>query len=122
MSVFFFLEIRQLLTIRPIYKRQVDFYDKTLKCVTHLIYLMIKTAITHEQRQTAAHLISNLVKQDPRSVSSEDTLLHLCASKSNTIRSTYVAEEDTIVRNLSLYFVNNHWASTIFRLFFPNLV
>ena len=79
------------------YKRQVDFFDKILKCVTHLIYLMIETAKTSEQIETIVQLISNLVRLDPRSVLSEDSLLHLCVSKCNTIRSSYFVDEDTIV-------------------------
>ncbi|RZC37495.1 Fe hyd lg C, Ank 2 and/or zf-C3HC4 3 domain containing protein [Asbolus verrucosus] len=91
------LEIRQLLTIRPVYKRQVDFFDKILKCVTHLIYLMVETAKTSEQIETVLCLITNLVRMDPRSVLTEDSLLHLCVSKCNTIRSSYFVDEDTIV-------------------------
>lgn len=96
-------EIRQLLTIRPVYKRQVDFFDKILKCVTHLMYLMIETAKTNEQYTTIVHLVSNLVRQDPRSVLTEDSLLHLCVSKCNTIRSSYFVEEDTIVSRYPIF-------------------
>lgn len=40
---------RQLLTIKPVYKKQQENFDKILKCVTHLIYLMISTAKTDDE-------------------------------------------------------------------------
>lgn len=91
------VEIRQLLTIPPIYKRQADFFDKILKCITHLIYLMIQTSSSEEDKATVRQLITDLVRKNVRTVTSEDTILHLCVSKLNTIRSTYFMDEDPIV-------------------------
>lgn len=83
--------------IRPVHKRQVDSFDRILRCITHLIYLMLLTAKTKEQNETVTDLVWNLVKTNPRCVSTEDTLLHLCVSKLNTIRSSYFMDEDPIV-------------------------
>ncbi|KAJ8917848.1 hypothetical protein NQ315_010761 [Exocentrus adspersus] len=90
------VEMRQLLKIRPVYKRQVDFFDKLLKCVTHLIYLMLATTTTEEDEKTVKLLISDLVKKNIKCAAQEDSILHLCVSKQNTIRSSYFMDEDPI--------------------------
>lgn len=87
-----------LFQMRPVYKRQRDSYDKILKCVTHLIYLLIQTATTNETRAEARQLVHDLVKQNPRSASTEDTLLHLCVSTLNTITSSYFTADDVQVQ------------------------
>lgn len=50
--VFFFkiiiLEARELLKIKPVYRKQQDSFDRILKCVTHLIYLLLATAKTEQ--------------------------------------------------------------------------
>jgi hypothetical protein len=43
-------EMKNLLQIRPIYKKQLDNFDKILKCATHSIYLMIETASGCEEK------------------------------------------------------------------------
>ncbi|CAD6241132.1 GSCOCG00009156001-RA-CDS [Cotesia congregata] len=88
-------EARQWLQQRPIHKKQQDNYDRILKCITHLIYLLIKTAQTEEQKVEVRQLVYKLVKQNPRSTSTGDTLLHLCVSSSNTITSSYFNSEVT---------------------------
>ncbi|XP_043271024.1 protein fem-1 homolog C isoform X2 [Venturia canescens] len=85
---------RKLLEMRPVHKRQRDSYNKILKCVTHLIYLLVKTARTSETQAEARQLVHDLVKQNPRSASTEDTLLHLCVSRLNTINSSYFTAAD----------------------------
>ncbi|XP_019875866.1 protein fem-1 homolog CG6966 isoform X2 [Aethina tumida] len=91
------VEMRHLLTIRPVYKRQAEFFDKVLKCITHLIYLMIDTAKTPPQKEHVRELISDLVRKNVKTVTSEDSILHLCASKNNTIRSSYFTDEEPII-------------------------
>lgn len=91
-------EARQLLTIRPVHKRQMDSFDRILKCITHLIYLMLQTAKTKEENEIVTELVVNLVKVNPRTASTEDTLLHLCVSRLNTIKSSYFMDEDPVVR------------------------
>lgn len=89
--------MRRLLTIKPIYKRQADFFDKMLKCITHLIHLMLETATTEEDRETVTDLIKNLVKKNVKCVTLEDSILHLCVSRLNTIRSSYFLDEEPVV-------------------------
>lgn len=90
--------MRRLLTIRPVYKRQADFFDKMLKCITHLIHLMLETAVSDEDRETVTKLIRDLVKKNIKCITLEDTILHLCVSKLNTIRSSYFLDEEPVVR------------------------
>ncbi|CAH0554463.1 unnamed protein product [Brassicogethes aeneus] len=90
-------EMRRLLTIRPVYKRQAEFFDKVLKCITHLIYLMIDTAKTEEQKKTVNNLITDLVRKNIKSVTNEDSIMHLCVSIMNTIRSSYFTDEEPIM-------------------------
>ncbi|XP_044738809.1 protein fem-1 homolog CG6966 isoform X3 [Chrysoperla carnea] len=88
---------RKLLEIRPVSKRQMEGFDRILKCVTHLIYLMMETANTPEQVQRMKELVTDLVKKNPRSASTDDTLLHLCVSKLNTIKSSYFPDEILVI-------------------------
>ncbi|XP_018336887.1 protein fem-1 homolog C [Agrilus planipennis] len=86
-------EAQRLLKIRPVFKRQVENFDRILKCITHLIYLLLQTAKTEDQMIFVKQIVTNLVCINPTSAVTEDTLLHLCVSKSNTIRSSYFLEE-----------------------------
>lgn len=90
------MEARQLLDIKPTYKRQMDSYDRILKCITHLIYIMIECTKTNEQRQLVTELVTNLVRMNPRSSSTGDTLLHLCVSRLNTIKSNYFMDDNQV--------------------------
>lgn len=74
---------------RPVHKRQRESYDRILKCVTHLIYLLTKTAQNEDEVTEMRSLVQDLVMKNPRSSSTEDTLLHLCVSHLNTISSSY---------------------------------
>lgn len=38
------VEARNLLRIKPVYRKQQENFDRVLKCVTHLIYLLVSTA------------------------------------------------------------------------------
>ncbi|XP_072398856.1 protein fem-1 homolog A-like [Diabrotica undecimpunctata] len=102
MSVFHLLthniiEIRQLLNIRPVYKRQVDFFDKMLKCIAHLIYLMVETMSTDDEVAIVKKAISDFLRKNIRCVQLGDTILHMCVSKLNTIRSNYFMNEEPIM-------------------------
>lgn len=57
--------------------------------MTHLIYLLIETGETNEEKTLTKQLVYELVKQNPRSAHTEDTLLHLCVSNLNTISTSY---------------------------------
>lgn len=89
------IETKELLEKRPVYKRQRDNYERIIKSVTHLIYLLIETGTSDDQKTLTKQLVYDLVKQNPRSSYMEDTLLHLCVSKMNTISSTYFATDST---------------------------
>lgn len=51
---FHVIEARQLLKIRPVYRKQQENFDRVLKCVTHLIYLLVATSQTDEEK----HVVS----------------------------------------------------------------
>ncbi|XP_065155286.1 protein fem-1 homolog CG6966 isoform X2 [Atheta coriaria] len=88
-------QARQLLNVRPQYRRQIESYDRILKSITHLIYLMIRSA-TSEQITIVQRLVTDLVRVNPKSGTTDDSLLHLCVSKLNTIRSGYFSEDEPI--------------------------
>ncbi|XP_022900718.1 protein fem-1 homolog C isoform X2 [Onthophagus taurus] len=90
-------DMRQLLNVRPQYQRQLDNFDKILKCITHLIYLMLQTAKTQEQCQLVVDLVTKLIQINPRCATTDETLLHLCVSKLNTIRSGYFSDEQPVI-------------------------
>lgn len=92
-----FLDARRLLSIRPQFKRQAENFDKILRCITHVIYLMIQTAKTKEQKEHVTNLVTRLLHVNPKTTT-DDTLLHICTSITNTIKSGYFAADDPIVR------------------------
>lgn len=89
--------MRQLLELRPVQKRQQESYDRILKCITHLIYLLVETARTDEQKEQMREMVTALIRSNPRSASTGDTLLHLCVSRLNTIKSAYFSDDNQII-------------------------
>lgn len=75
----------------------MDSFDRILKCITHLIYIMIESSKTEEQKNLVTELVTNLIRINPRSSTTGDTLLHLCVSRLNTIRSNYFADDNQVV-------------------------
>lgn len=51
------IDARKLLQIRPVYRKQQENFDRVLKCVTHLIYLLEVTSKTAEEKQTVSSSI-----------------------------------------------------------------
>ncbi|KAK7865662.1 hypothetical protein R5R35_006914 [Gryllus longicercus] len=90
-------EKRQLLEVRPIQRRQQDSYDRILKCITHLIYLLVETGKSNEQKELVQEMVTSLIRTNPRSSSSGDTILHLCVSRLNTIKSSYFHDDNQII-------------------------
>lgn len=45
------MEARKLLQIRPVFRKQQENFDRVLKYVTHLIYLLEVTSKTTEEKQ-----------------------------------------------------------------------
>ncbi|CAB3258622.1 unnamed protein product [Arctia plantaginis] len=84
---------RRALEVRPVHKAQADTFDRALRCVTHLMYLLQQTARSEAERRASAAAVRALVRADVRSAHTGDTLLHLCVSCLNVIRSTYFADE-----------------------------
>lgn len=99
-----------LLQIRPVYRKQQENFDRVLKCVTHLIYLLVSTAESDDEKKIVSILcdslqqkqnqfisktlqvkenVRKLVKNHIRSACTNDTLLHLCVSRLNVIKSGY---------------------------------
>ncbi|KAL0861190.1 hypothetical protein ABMA27_009671 [Loxostege sticticalis] len=86
-------ECRRALDVRPVYKKQAETFDRALRCVTHLIYLLLDTAETPEEHAEVRRMVRALAAADVRSAHTGDTLLHLSVSCLNVIRSTYFADE-----------------------------
>jgi hypothetical protein len=59
-----FFSYSHLLQIRPIYKKQLDNFDKILKCVTHSICLMIETASGCEEKMKVIYMKVLMTKND----------------------------------------------------------
>ncbi|XP_046973073.1 protein fem-1 homolog A isoform X3 [Vanessa cardui] len=83
---------RRALQARPVHKRQADAFDRALRCASHLLYLLLATATTARDFQELSEHVRRLVRADVRSARTGDTLLHLCVSRLNVMRSTYFAE------------------------------
>lgn len=90
-------EMRKLLEIHPVQKRQQESFDRILKCITHLIYLLVETGRTPEQKEIVHKIVSDLICSNPRSASTGDTLLHLCVSRLNTIKSSYFQDDNQMI-------------------------
>ncbi|XP_049880625.1 protein fem-1 homolog A isoform X2 [Pectinophora gossypiella] len=84
---------RDALLQNPMHKKQADTYDRALRCVTHVAWLLLRTAAGAAQRAAVRAAVRRLAAADVRSAHTRDTLLHLCASRLNVIRSTYFADE-----------------------------
>ncbi|KZC08594.1 Protein fem-1 like protein A [Dufourea novaeangliae] len=83
-------EAKELLQIQPVYKLHQDSYNGIIKCITHLIYLLVETGKLDDQKAITRQLVYDLIKQNPRTAVLKDTILHLCVSEQNTIETTYI--------------------------------
>lgn len=50
------IDARKLLHIRPVYRKQQENFDRVLKYVTHMIYLLEVTSKTPEEKQIVSEL------------------------------------------------------------------
>lgn len=50
------VEARNLLEIRPVHKKQQESFDRMLKCITHLIYLLLMTANDKKEKEKVFYL------------------------------------------------------------------
>lgn len=93
---------QELLQIRPVFRKQQENFDRILKCITHLIYLLIKSMKTKNEKQLVYKNVYELIKSNIRSACTNDTLLHLCVSRLNVIKSGFF----TIENNIKVVFPN----------------
>lgn len=93
-------EAQRLLAIRPVYKKQQDNFDKMLKCITHLIYLMVATVGESKDKMFMIHTaVYKIVKYDIRT-SNQDTLLHMCVSRLNYVKHGYFADHNLTAKSV----------------------
>lgn len=93
-------EAKRLLSIRPIYKKQQDNFDKMLKCITHLIYLMISTGARSEEKLHLIHTAVYKIVKCGISTSNQDTLLHMCVSRLNYVKHGYFADHNMTAKSV----------------------
>ena len=94
------VEAKRLLAIKPVYKKQKDNFDKILKCITHLIFLMLATAGKDETKLHLIHTgVYKIVKHDIRT-SNQDTLLHMCVSRLNFVKHGYFADHNLSAKSV----------------------
>ncbi|XP_061723486.1 protein fem-1 homolog C isoform X1 [Cydia pomonella] len=86
-------EAREWLVPRPVFKKQADTFDRALRCLAHLLHLMLDTASTDEERAHVHRRMRRVVELQLRSAHTCDTLLHLSVSRLTVIRSSYCGEE-----------------------------
>uniref|UniRef100_A0A1B0DQ18 Ankyrin repeat domain-containing protein 54 n=1 Tax=Phlebotomus papatasi TaxID=29031 RepID=A0A1B0DQ18_PHLPP len=89
-------ESRQYLTIRPVHRKQQENFDRMLKCITHLIYLLVTTAKSEKEKQMVSEAVTELVQSNIRSACTNDTLLHLSVSRLNVIKSGYFSDDNNL--------------------------
>ncbi|CAG2172454.1 unnamed protein product, partial [Oppiella nova] len=87
----------KLLKVRPVFKRQQDNFDKILKVLTHLFYVLNVIQKTPKQTEEIKTLINAINWMNARN-SFGDTLLHLVVSKANTMKSnTFIEDPHTVI-------------------------
>lgn len=73
------------LAARPVFDRHADLYDRSLRCLTHVMHAAVSTARPHE-----THILMSAVRRAvllrARAASTGDTLLHLVCSRLNVLR------------------------------------
>ncbi|XP_043652193.1 protein fem-1 homolog A [Drosophila teissieri] len=87
--------VKHLLLLRPVFRRQQENYDRVMRCLAHLIYLLINTVHTEAQNKLIRQAVHEaVVVGNLRSASTADTMLHLCASRLNVIKSGYITDDN----------------------------
>ncbi|TMW43461.1 hypothetical protein DOY81_011460 [Sarcophaga bullata] len=83
-----------LLQIRPISRRQQENFDSIFKCIAHTIYLLISTARTPSRTRAVYLAVKKLVQANITSACTNDSLLHVCVSRLNVIKSGLLNDEN----------------------------
>lgn len=83
----------RLLAERPVYRRHLENFDKLLRVLTHLLYVLHSLPKQNAaQDADVRRLVARALAQQPRSAA-DDTLLHLVVSRANTMKPTAFFEE-----------------------------
>merc|ERR1712165_701328 len=89
-----------LLEIAPVYKRQQESWDKVLKIISHLLFLVTQLTRAPVLELPLRKKIHRLVHvMDPRTTQG-DSLLHLAVSKSNSLKTQNFFEDGGTMGNL----------------------
>jgi len=91
-----FEESMALLRIRPVFKRQQENFDKILKLVTHLFFILVAIPKTEEQVTEMKRLVNFVLRMNPRD-SSGNSLLHLVVSRTNTMKQNSVLDDPHVI-------------------------
>lgn len=78
------------------HRKQQENFDRILKCLTHLMYLLISTAKSEDDRELVNGSVRKLVRNNIRSAITNDTLLHLSVSRLNVIKSGYFTDDSSL--------------------------
>uniref|UniRef100_A0A1B0BWH6 SOCS box domain-containing protein n=1 Tax=Glossina palpalis gambiensis TaxID=67801 RepID=A0A1B0BWH6_9MUSC len=87
-------ESYDLLQIRPVHRKQQENFDNIFKCIAHAIYLLVSTAHGRDEIRRVYMSVKELVKLNICSACTSDTLLHLCVSRLNVIKSGYLNDNN----------------------------
>lgn len=87
-------ESYELLQIRPVHRKQQENFDNIFKCIAHAIYLLVSTAHGRDEIRRVYMSVKELVKLNICSACTSDTLLHLCVSRLNVIKSGYLNDNN----------------------------
>lgn len=87
-----FKESSELLQARPLFKRQLENYDKILRVVSHLFYVLYVIPKTSQEVMDMKCIIRNILRMDARS-STGESFLHLVVSRSNTLKTNTFFED-----------------------------
>jgi hypothetical protein len=94
------VEIKQLLAIKPVYKKQQDNFDKILKCITHLIFLILETAGNDQDKLDLIYVNVFRLVRNEISTSNHDSLLHMCVSRLNYVKHGYFADHNITAKSV----------------------
>lgn len=119
-------ECHALLQIRPISRRQQENFDSIFKCIAHAIYLLIATSNSHEESRLVYLSVRKLVQANITSACTNDSLLHLCVSRLNVIKSGLLNDENLNVSTcppFNNYFnvcICMYFLFSFYKVIFPN--
>ncbi|XP_055634300.1 protein fem-1 homolog C-like [Toxorhynchites rutilus septentrionalis] len=86
-------EIQQLLSIQPVDRSQQKNYDCILRCLLHLMCILLSVAKTKDDHKLIESSVLGLVLNNIRSVQTNETLLHMSVSNMGLMKSDYFTDE-----------------------------